>query len=115
MNKIINYFDLVSELRHDTAYAVSEEKKLHWIPQYVALLLGIAVQPFFQQYMDTGTWEIKGLLPWLVAAFIIGLMAFPAVYKNSFDPTKPLFVQLCVIFTSGMGWQGIVSIAQQAT
>jgi hypothetical protein len=34
-------------------------------------------------------------------------LIFPGVYKSAFDPGKPLFVQLCAIFTAGVGWQSL--------
>lgn len=113
MNKIIKYFDLASSYRHNNMHEVADEKKLHVFPQYIALLLGIMAQPFFKSYIESGSWEINISLGWLIGSIIVSIMALPAIYKNSFDVTKPLFVQLCVIFTAGVGWQNIASIADQ--
>jgi len=65
MNKILNYFDLgannkaprlaVSPSNTTTAF-------LPWLPQYLALLCGVIVQPFLQNYMTTGKWDLQGLL-----------------------------------------------------
>lgn len=117
MNNLIRYFDLVSNYRRVGHIATSEsqETKLTVLPQYAALLVGIIVQPFLQEYINTKEWKIESLGGWAIASIFISLMAFPAVYKNSIDATKPLFVQLCVIFTAGMGWQTIVNLAQSAT
>jgi hypothetical protein len=117
MNRLIRYFDLVSEYRAGGLEAAGEGDgpKLHWLPQYVALLLGILVQPFFQGYMKTGQLNFHGFWGWLFASLIIALMAFPGVYKSSFDATKPIFVQLCVIFTAGTGWQTLASTAFKAS
>jgi hypothetical protein len=116
MNKIIKYFDLVSQYRSDGSRAISEsgQKNLKWWPQYIALLLGIFFEPSFQHYMETGIWQLTKFVPWLIASIIIGVMIFPAVYKSSFDATKPVFVQLCVIFTAGMGWHTILSTTMKA-
>lgn len=115
INKVIEYFDLVSEYRPMGSRAVKGAARLHWLPQYLALLAGIVVQPFFLRYMTEKHWNMSGFWAWLVASSIIGVMAFPGVYKDSFDATKPLFVQLCVIFTAGTGWQSLVSTALKAT
>jgi hypothetical protein len=116
MNKLIEYFDLGSKLRRRGPEATEEAQTIHWLPQYVALLAGIAIQPLFQRYM-AGTaqaWDLRGLLMWLAASIVIAIMAFPGVYKASFDEKKPIFVQLCVIFTAGTGWQTLVTGALKA-
>jgi hypothetical protein len=117
MNRLITYFDLVSEYRPRGPRAIaagSSTVTLHWIPQYVALLLGILIQPFFQGYMKTGQWSFNGFWGWLFASLIMALMAFPGVYKSSFDGTKHIVAQFCVIFTAGTGWQTLVSTAFKA-
>jgi hypothetical protein len=43
------------------------------------------------------------------------VLIFPAVYRNAFDPQKPLFVQLCAIFASGVGWQGLLDAVTKAS
>ena len=109
MDSVIRYFDLASEIRPKRPREKGEgAPPAHWLPQYLALLLGIVVQPFIQGYMATGTWSARGFWGWVLASVIIALMAFPAVYKNSFDPGKPVAVQFAIIFSSGMGWQSIV-------
>jgi len=112
INQVIEYFDLVSQYRPGGSRAVAEgARKLHWFPQYLALLAGIVAQPYFQRYMTARQWNATGLWGWIIASAIIAVMAFPAVYKDSFEATKPLVVQMCVIFTSGTGWQTLVSSA----
>ena len=118
MNKLLNYFDL--RINNQPAYEMKGKqpavfKKQHWAPQYLALFAGIIVQPFLQQYLNTGRWDLKGFGSWVIAGIFIGIMALPAVYKNAFDNTKPIFVQFCVIFISGMGWQSLVTVVKQAT
>jgi hypothetical protein len=114
MQKIIEYFDLGSEARarqRAISTNAAAQTSIPWLPQYIALLLGIVVQPFFQRYMETGVWELRGFWGWLAGSAILSAMAFPSVYKKTFDVEKPLFVQLCVIFTAGTGWQTLVSTA----
>jgi hypothetical protein len=116
MNKLIEYFDLGSELRGRGPKATAKTRRIHWFPQYLALFLGIVIQPFFQRYMAgvAQAWDPGGLGMWLGASIVIAVMAFPGVYKTSFDPEKPIFVQLCVIFTAGTGWQTLASSALKA-
>jgi hypothetical protein len=84
---------------------------LHWLPQYLTLVLGIVVQPFFAAYQQSGQWNFNGITGRVLFAAIVGLVVFPAVYKRAFDPDKPLFVQLCAIFAVGMGWESLLRTA----
>ncbi len=114
MNKLIRYFDLVSEYRPKGPQARTAgpgTQELHWLPQYIALLIGIFAQRYLQQYLSTGSYNLTGALGWLVASVLLAGMVFPAVYKNAFDATKPLFFQLCVIFSAGLGWESVVGTA----
>jgi hypothetical protein len=109
MNSVLKYFDLVSELRPRYATATAErEKSLHWLPQYVALFLGILVQPFLATYQATGSWDLSGFTGRIFFSLIVGIIIFPSAYKSAFDPQKPMFVQLCVILASGMGWESLL-------
>lgn len=114
LNELIRYFDLASEIRPKEALPMGERKEFHWSPQYFALLTGIVTQRFFQEYMTTGKWNLAGFWSWLLAACIIAIMVFPGVYKKAFDPEKPLFIQICVIFTTGIGWQAVAGTALKA-
>jgi hypothetical protein len=118
MRRFIEYFDLGSIARaRRKAFAIdesAEQRSIHWFPQYLALVAGILVQPFFQKYMATGQWDLKGFWGWAAGSAVVSAMAFPGVYKRTFDAERPLFVQLCVIFTAGTGWQTLVSTALKA-
>lgn len=84
-----------------------------WFPvlQYLVLVLGIVIQPFFANYQATHNWNFAGFWGWLLFSVIAGLAILPGVYKNSIDPEKPLLVQLCVLFVAGMGWESLLSTA----
>lgn len=114
LNKLIRYFDLASMQRTSSAESASANSP-PVIRQYLALLFGIVAQRFFATYQTTGSWSLGGFWGWLVAAIIIAICIFPSVYKNALDPTRPLFVQLCMIFASGMGWQSLFQTAMKAT
>jgi hypothetical protein len=112
--KVFRYFDLTSSVggipASDT-FRGRARGTFSWLPQYLALIAGIVVQPYLSRYMTDAVWTFKGLPGWFFASIFVGLIAFPAVYKNSLDPEKPVFVQLCVIFATGMGWQTLVGAA----
>ena len=110
MNSIIRYFDLASTRRPAIPTAQAAAPKLYVLPQYVALVLGIMIEPYFQRYQLIHQWQwyIEGIFGRVLFALIVGLMIFPAVYKNAFDETKPWFVQVCPIFTAGVGWQALL-------
>jgi hypothetical protein len=116
LNSIIRYFDLASETRPGGAYAVADggAKPASWWPQYVALVAGIIVQPPFEHFRNTHQWDMASVPSWIPFALIVGVLILPAIYKNAFDPTKPIFVQLCTIFASGIGWQALLQTAVKA-
>lgn len=114
MNQFFSWFNLHRDLKALGATAYTEdEKKLPWAPQYLALLLGVVAQPFLKAYVATGQWNLDGFWPWVAASALLALIAFPGVYRSSFDPGKPLAVHLMVIFTSGFGWQALVGTAMK--
>jgi hypothetical protein len=114
INKLIHYLDLQSENRQLTVMAKDKNRKsvpLPVIPQYIALVLGITLQPYLVIFQQTGHWKFHGFGGWLIFALIIAITIFPNVYKKTFDPSSNLFIQLCTIFSSGMGWQSICTTA----
>lgn len=110
LDEIVKYFDLVSHLRGKIE---SANLPPAW-PQYLALVLGIIIQPYFAHYQQTQVWMVQGIFGRIIFALIVALAIFPAVYKNTFDPTKPMFVQFCTIFVSGLGWESLLATAIEA-
>jgi hypothetical protein len=112
VNAIIRYFDLQSAKREiiAKAQAVGDNPPAPVFPQYVALALGIVIQPYLAYYTQHGAWSLTfaDVLARLAFGIIVAAMGFPGVYKRAFDPDKPLFVQLCAIFTAGIGWQSLI-------
>ena len=112
LNKFVAYFDLQESARQtQVTVKGGSSKRLHVVPQYFALVLGIGVQPFLAKFHETGVWDLTGWTGWLIFSAIAGFLIFPGVYKNALDPNKPLFVQLCAIFASGIGWQSLLEAA----
>lgn len=123
--KLRKYFDLshVNVTRQRTSTILSEttsnpdqdtmpRSPRYWqVLQYVSLVLGILAAPLVSQYQTTGEWVIKEFIGKLPFSIIIGVMIFPSVYKRSIDPSSPIFVQCCLIFTAGMGWQSFTETA----
>jgi hypothetical protein len=111
-----DYFDILSKVKgvQKGPPPPGTAAQLHWVPQWVALILGILIQPFFTQYQMTGEWGFHGFWARLLFSIITAVIIFPGVYKNAFDPTKPLLVQLGPIFTSGMGWESLLGAAFKA-
>jgi hypothetical protein len=114
MNTIMNYFDLASQIRTYTPINGGkglQERELHVIPQYIALVLGIVIQPFLSTYQSIGFWNTNVIPERILFGIIVGVIIFPVIYKGTFDPKKPISVQLCSIFALGMGWQTLLSTA----
>jgi hypothetical protein len=114
INKLIHYLDLQSENRQLKVMSKNKDRKsvpLPVIPQYIALVLGIVLQPYLVAFQKTGNWDLHGFVSWLIFALITAVAIFPMVYKKTFDPNSSLFVQLCTIFSAGVGWQSLFAIA----
>jgi hypothetical protein len=115
LNSIIRYFDLASETRTGGAYSVSRGlgKPAPWWPQYIAFVLGVIIQPPLEYFRNSNPhqWDFSTTPGWILFALIVGIVALPGIYKNAFDPTKPIIVQLCTIFVFGLGWQAVVQTA----
>lgn len=116
LNSVIRYFDLQSSVRKlaPKSHGLEAEKPFPVLPQYCALVAGVAVQPFLSAFQKTHEWNLSGWQGWIVFSVLVGLIIFPAIYKKSFDPGRNLFVQLCAIFASGLGWQSLMQTAATA-
>jgi len=113
-NKLLAYFDLQSK-RRGVAIGYGGES-LSVFPQYVAFVLGVIVQPFMTKFRVSGIWDVtfQALIGWTVFAVLVGLAVFPAVYRRSFDAEHPAFVQFCSLFSTGLGWESLLSAAAKA-
>ena len=114
LNKIGDYFDLQSESR--TLAAQGQSKGNIYapvLPQYAAVCLGVMVEPYLRHYINSGAWEYDGqdLISRIVFGLVVGVIILPGVYKSSFDPEKPIAVQLAALFPIGIGWQSLVASA----
>lgn len=116
INALVRYFDPYSTLRTTRPEAFSKKgaSPPNAFFQYLALVLGIAVQPFLATYRQSGSWHVQGLLGRLVFSVIVGVVIFPQIYRNAVDPTKPAFIQLCLDFGLGLGWESAFGAAIKA-
>jgi hypothetical protein len=112
LNKIIGYFDLnnTTGAVRPKAYA-SDGKILHAAWQYVALALGVFVEKYWSQYRQTQDVSLTSAPLHLLFSLITALILFPGAYKNSFNPGQSPFVQFCVVFAAGIGWQSVINNA----
>jgi hypothetical protein len=119
-NPIVRYFDLRSPagtVRPGRGPAVSAAKRAAApsaehaavLPQYGAVTLGVLADPLLRNYIETQsfTLDFAGIAARTGFALLMAIALLPAVYKNAFDPDKPILIQLCALFASGLGWQSL--------
>jgi hypothetical protein len=117
LDKLVRYFDINSRPVYKGMKGIPEspgDRKIRALPQWLVLFAGVLIQPFFDGYKQTHHWIWDGMGGWILFALITAFLAFPAVYRNSFDRDKPLGVLLAPIFAAGIGWQSIVSTVLKA-
>ncbi len=112
---ILQYFDLHS--RPSVPKAVPPQggprKPKAW-PQWIALLLGVIVQPALARYRETGQFQFSVGWQSVLFAAIVAVVIFPAVYRAAFDPDSPWLVKIAPIFTAGLGWEALFGAAVKA-
>jgi hypothetical protein len=127
LNEIVRYFDLQSRQRPPkpsgaklpsgaARMAGTDHHHAPVLPQYAAVAAGVLVDPLLRSYIDSETFNFDfwSFLARAGFALLMAILLLPAVYKNAFDPDKPLLVQLCPLFTSGVGWQSLFQTAATA-
>jgi hypothetical protein len=120
LNDVVRYFDLRSPtgtMRPARGHAASAAKHAAApvgehaavLPQYGAVTLGVLADPLLRNYIETQsfTLDFAGIAARTGFALLMAIALLPAVYKNAFDPDKPILVQLCALFASGLGWQSL--------
>ena len=115
MRGLTSYFDLLAGFAERRVAGSRIPERPPVIPQYLALATGVTAEPFVHQFIRDRTVDLAGAFgTHLLFGLIVALIAFPAVYRNAFDPERPIFVQLCAIFASGIGWQSLFQAAARA-
>ena len=106
LQKIANHFDLNAG---STEVRATATQKKFLFPQYLAVVLGIVVQPLLDYYLKNNSWphDFSFLAARAFFGLLIGVIIFPSVYRNSWDNGSPIAVQFCSIFTAGLGWQTV--------
>lgn len=116
-NGLIRYFDLQSSQRSKSPKGhASSTNHAPVIPQYVAVSLGVIVEPFLRHYIASGSWgvDVSTLLGRVIFGLIIGIVILPGIYKSTFDSTKPVSIQVAALFPLGIGWQSLFTSATKA-
>ena len=111
MNAIASYFDLTAGLAERRAMAPIKLERPPVSPQYVALATGVAAEPFVTRFIAHQPLGLAAILPQIAFGLMIATILFPGVYRNAFDPERPILVQLCAIFAAGIGWQSLFHAA----
>ena len=119
LKEAVRYFDLHSEQRSVTrkgAAAAPLAEHASVLPRYGAVALGVLVDPLLRNYVAAGAFnfDFAGIGGRTAFALLMAIVLLPAVYKNAFDPDKPILVQLCALFVSGLGWQSLFQTAVTA-
>lgn len=116
MEKLLRYFDINSSFRKKLAVGVegTAGTAFHWLPQWLALLTGIWVSPYFAAYRTTSDWSFSGGWGRLLFAVITGVVVFPGLYKKVISEDAPWIVLLAPCFIAGLGYETLLSTALQA-
>jgi hypothetical protein len=112
-NAVVSYFDINRDIRARRGMDMAEPKRIHWLPQWIALFLGVLIQPSFQAFRETGQWAFASW-EWALFALITAFIIFPSVYRSAFDGSKPVVVLIGPIFVAGLGWQSLVGTILKA-
>lgn len=114
LRRIIDYFDLT--VKPDHVRIQTQPPKKFMAFQYLAVTLGVIIQPFLENFIKTNQWSVtpNQLGARVIFGFIIGIAIFPAVYKNSWDEKSPIPIQMCSIFVAGLGWQTLFNVGVQS-
>jgi hypothetical protein len=108
LDSIVNYFDLSASFAGE-----GPTHALVW-PQYLMAVIGVLIEPYLREYIATGKWTFSGFWGRTAFALIIGLMILPALYRSTFDPTKPEWVQVVALLPMAMGWRTLVDLGAKA-
>ena len=113
LENVVRYFDLQSENRRVSATGHASKDHLPVLPQYLALCLGVMIEPYINSYVATGAfnWGWSAAATRAVFALLIGIVILPGVYRSSFDTKRPSLIQLAALVPMGMGWQTLFAAA----
>jgi hypothetical protein len=115
-NELVNYFSFGrarSTAAGGKAIAMSAEsapshRLLNVGLQYAAVALGVVLQPVIAEMLKNQAPTLHFLTSARVwGSLAIAMLIFPGAYRPN-QATTPPFVQFCVLFGAGVGWQAIV-------
>jgi hypothetical protein len=112
LDSVQKYFDLFSEHRSKGYRSLDQsERSFNWwlAAQYAALWLGVCSKLYLDSVAESYNSPPNGVAR-LIISLIVSTAAFPAVYKGAFDDSAPSIVQLCVTFSTGLGFKTLIDI-----
>ena len=112
MRGLITYFDLTAGLAARRVAGPTIPERPPILPQYLALATGVMAAPFVHQLIRPRQLDLEAAIGTdLVFGSILAIVLFPILYRNAFDPERPILAQLCAIFALGIGWQSMFQAA----
>ena len=78
--------------------------------QFAAIVFGVFAQPLAAQVRHGNASAVDfGFVTtgWFIISLFIAVIVFPGAYRPQSPSPQPRFVQFCVLFGAGIGWQAI--------
>ena len=93
--------------------APAQQMSIKWqVATYLILLVSILASRFIDLFRAGVAASFALDWRYLLFVGIASLLAFPVVYdKARLNKDQPAFLQICLIFTAGMGWEKILATA----
>jgi len=93
------------------APVASQEFSLAWqIATYFILAAAVVAGRYLDLYRAGVASSFRLDWAYLLFVAIVALLAFPVVYeKAGLNKDQPVFVQIALMFSAGMGWEKIVA------
>jgi hypothetical protein len=107
LDQILTYFDLTASFAGEKSFPSV------W-PQYLMAVIGVLIEPYLREYIASGQWKFSGFWGRTAFALIIGLLILPALYRGTFDPDKPQWLQVLALLPMAMGWRTLVDLGAKA-
>jgi hypothetical protein len=79
---------------------------------FATLMISVIASRYVDYYRAAVSWSPLHDWHYLLFALIVSFMAFPIVYKKAQQSRNdPIFVQLGLVFSAGIGWEKMLSSA----
>ena len=82
------------------------------VSMFTTLMVSVIASRYVDYYRAAVSWSPLHDWHYLLFALIVSFMAFPIVYKKAQQSRNdPIFVQLGLVFSAGIGWEKMLSSA----